>query len=150
MADSPLTRLAKLKAVQQLRLASERAELGRHVARTAEATAKLRQEEDRLKRDEAKQRAVLAADYFDPGELRLASLVLEQQQQAANSARAALKERRGAEGKSRQAAAICEAQDENLGDALRKIGRKSIEKADAALAIELAVPGIARANGGKA
>lgn len=149
MADDRLQRLTKLKSLQQLRLARKQAELGGLVLRTADAAGKLREEEDRLDDDEARQLALLAADHFDPGEFKLAGLVLEQQQHVALLARSALDEREREERKSRQAIATCEAQADNVESAFRKAHRKSIEKAEDALAIELMAQGPARRERGQ-
>jgi hypothetical protein len=149
MADDRLKRLTKLKSLQQLRLAREQAELGGLVARTAEAASQLRNEEELLEGDQARQLALLSADGFDPSDLKLAGLVLEQQQQATLLARDAVTEREREERKSRQAVAICEAQADNVEQAFRKAKRKSIEKADGTLAIELAALGASRKERGQ-
>jgi hypothetical protein len=148
MADDRLKQLAKLKALQQLRLARDRTALGGLVARTAEAAGRLRKEEDLLEGDEARQLALLSADRFDPGELKLAGLVLEQQQQATLLARGTMNEREREEQKARQAVASCEAQADNVEAAFRNAKRKSIEKADGALAIELAALDVSRTKRG--
>lgn len=147
MADDRLDRMAKLKALQQLRLAREQAELGGHVARTKEAADRLHQEEDLLASDEARQFALLSGDGFDPGELRLAGLVLAGQQETALVARHELDGKQRQERQSRQAVAICEAQSDKLEDALRKTRRKAVEKAEGALAVELLARGSARKAG---
>ena len=149
MADDRLKQLTKLKALQQLRLAREQAELGGLVARTAEAAGQLRREEDLLAGDEARQLSLLSGDRFDPGELRLAGLVLEQQQQATLLASRMVNEREREEQKSRQAVATCEAQADNVEEAFRKAHHKSIEKLASALAIELAALGASRAKRGQ-
>lgn len=149
MADDRLQPLTTLKALQQLRLARERTELGGSVARTAQAEAHLRAEDALLEDDEARQMGLLAADHFDPGELRLAGLVLEQQQQAALLARGTVDAREREEQEARQLVAICEAQTDNVEEAFRKARRKSAEKADSLIAVEFAAPG-ARQNGRKA
>lgn len=149
MADDRLKPLTKLKSLQQLQLAREQAELGGLVARTAKAAGQLRREEELLDSDQARQLALLSADGFDPGELRLAGLVLEQQQQAALLARGTVNEREQEEQEARQAVAICEAQADNVEAAFRKAKRKSIEKADGTLAIELAALGASRKERGQ-
>jgi hypothetical protein len=149
MADDRLKQLTKLKALQQLRLAREQAELGGLVARTAEAASQLRNEEELLEGDQTRQLALLSADGFDPSDLKLAGLVLEQQQQAALLASRMVNEREREEQKARQAVATCEAQADNVEEAFRKAHRKSIEKADGALAIELAALGCSRKERGQ-
>lgn len=136
MADAATTNLARLKALQQLRLAESHAELGKRMAELAAADESFQIEAAQLRQDEAARQALFTTDHFNPDELRLVSLVAEGQRDVATKAERIRDEKFKLDGEARQAAATCEAQAEHLTGAHRSANRKWLEKADAKQAAE--------------
>ena len=137
MADAATAKLAQLKALQQLRLAQSRAELGKQMAQLATTEERLVAENVQLRSDETALQAVLAADHFNTDELRLTSLVAERQRRITAMTEGARDEKLTLEGEARQAAAACEVQAEHLNAAHREATRRWAEKSDAKQAAEI-------------